>query len=174
MLWSVANSTTQLLDGILGSPTLTSPAQTFFKIILLDLSRANSYLHHQKLYDWKPVFRATQSQPTKQPKKAPPLAQAQYFLFFYPVPFKLITIQFVTFHKHTNRLLLYTNIEGFPVMHNRSTTDKMRLSLLVFDPAIILLSSNTSTDLILHKIRSVRIAAWKNKISFTGSANARL
>ena len=37
----------------------------------------------------------------------------QFFLFLYPVPFKLLTIQFVTLHQHTNGLLLYINI-GFP------------------------------------------------------------
>ena len=50
----------------------------------------------------------------------------------------------------------------------------MTFSLLIYDPAITLLSSNTFTDLIVHKIRSTRIAAYKNMTSFTGSAKVRL
>ena len=76
-------------------------------------------------------------------------------------------------HQYTSGLLLYTNIEGFLETWNRSTAEKKTSSFLVYDPAITLLSSNTSIDLILHKIPPVRIAAKKNKISFTGSANIR-
>ena len=112
--------------------------------------------------------------PTKQPKKPPPLPQTQLFLFLYLVLFKSLTRRFVTLHQHTNGLLLYINIEGFLVTQNRSAAEKMTSSLLVYDLAIALLSSNNSTALIFHKILPIRIAAKKNKISFTGSANVRL
>ena len=46
--------------------------------------------------------------------------------------------------------------------------------LLAYDPVTILLSSNTYTDSILHKTPPARIAAKKNKISFTGSATVQL
>ena len=111
---------------------------------------------------------------TKQPKKPPSLPQTQLFLFLYLVLFKSLTRRFVTLHQYTNGLLLYTNIQGFLEMQIRSTTEKMTSSLLVFDPAITVLSRNTSTNLILQKIPSVQIAAKKNKISFTGSVNVRL
>ena len=100
-------------------------------------------------------FQVTVS-PTKQPKKPPPLPQTQFFLFLYLVLFKSLTRRFVTLHQHTDGLLLYTNIEGFLETQNRSTTEKMASSLLVYDPAITFLSSNTSTNLILHKIPPVR------------------
>ena len=63
-------------------------------------------------------FQVTISQ-TKQPKKQQPLPQTQFFLFLCPVPFKSLTIQFVTLHQHTNGLLLCTIIEGFSEIQNK-------------------------------------------------------
>ena len=89
---------------------------------------------------------------TKQPKKPPPLPQTQFFLFSYPVLFKSLIRQFMTLHQYTNGLLLCTNIKEFLETQNRSTTEKITCSNLVYNPAITLLSTNISTNLILHKI----------------------
>ena len=62
---------------------------------------------------------------TKQPKKPPPLPQTQFFLFLYLVLFKSLTRRFVILHQYINELLLYTNIEGFLKMQNRSATENM-------------------------------------------------
>ena len=98
-----------------------------------------------------PLFQVT-FQTTKYPKKPPPLQQTQFFLLFYLVLFKLLSKQFMTLSQYANKLFQYTNIEGFPVMQSRATTEKMTFSLTVDDPAITLLSGNNSTDLIHHKI----------------------
>ena len=62
---------------------------------------------------------------TKQPKKPPPLPQTQFFRFLYLALFKSSTRRFATHHQYSNRLLLYTNIEGFLQTPNRSTTERM-------------------------------------------------
>ena len=59
-------------------------------------------------------------------------------------------------------------------MQNKSTIEKMTFFLLAYDPAITLLSGNTTIDLIHLKILSSLTATSKYKIFFTGFANVLL